>query len=245
MKYIGFIALFLYTYTASANDTWDNVRFKGLPAGVTYQISSGTGFYVNRTDIVTNRHVLDQCLNIAVRGAIAPALAEIVIIDKNLDLALIRTASSPKRVPYLRTNYKQISTRDVLFTVGYPLERSNTGEYIIKEAQVLEVNDRTDNTKFTNIEFTDTIDHGNSGGPLLDKNTNIVGVVTAEITTYDAYDPNKIDKTTGMAIGLDGLLDFLTRNNIPYAANSTYDIFTNYNLDDQVKYYVVNIHCVK
>lgn len=239
------VALLFYTHISIADDLWDEVRFKDLPRGVLYKIDSGTGFYVNRTDIVTNRHVVEQCRNIAVRGAVAPQEAQIVVIDPKLDLALLRTMSPPSRIPYLRINYDQISKSDILFTVGYPLERSNTGKYIIKEAQVMEVNERTDDTKFTNIQFTDTIDHGNSGGPLLDKNTNIVGVVTAKITTYDPEDPENTKSTTGMAIGLDGLLDFLTRNHIPYAANATYDIFTNYNLDDQVKYYVVNIHCVK
>jgi serine protease Do len=245
MKYLGFFFILLSASITIADDAWDDVRFKGLPAGVTYEINSGTGFYVNRTDIVTNRHVVGQCRNIAVRGAVGLELAKLVIIDKNLDLALIRTTASPARIPYLRTNFTHISEGDILFTVGYPLERSDTGQYIIKQAQVISVNERTDDTKFTNIEFTDTIDHGNSGGPLLDKNTNIVGVVTAKITTFDPEDPEDTKKTTAMAIGLDGLLDFLKRNNIPYAANATYDIFTNYNLDDQVKYYVVNIHCVK
>lgn len=244
-KLILSIFLLFKAYISIADDVWNEVRFKGLTPGVQYEIDSGTGFYVNRTDIVTNRHVVEKCRNIAVRGAVVPQAAEVVVIDQDLDLALLRTVSAPARVPYLRINYDQILKDDVLFTVGYPLERSNTGQYIIQEAQVFEVNQRTDNTKFTNIQFTDTIDHGNSGGPLLDKNTNIVGVVTAKITTYDPDDPEDTKKTNGMAIGLDGLLDFLTRNSIPYAANATYDIFTNYNLDDQVKYYVVNIHCVK
>jgi len=237
--------LLLVPMQSYADDAWDEVRFAGLKRGVEYSISSGTGFYINNENIVTNRHVVSKCLNIAVRGAVAPQLAEVVVIDQALDLALLKVATPSKRVPYLRINYDAVTVGDILFTVGYPLAHSTTGDYVIKEAKVLSVSERTDSTHFTNIQFTDTVNHGNSGGPLLDKNTNIVGVVTAKITTYDPDDPAATTKSVGMAIGLDGLIDFLKRNNATYAANATYDIFTNYNLYDTVKDYIVNIHCVE
>ena len=194
---------------------------------------------------MTNRHVVERCLNIAIRGAVEPQIVELIMVDPELDLALLKAQTSPIRVPYLRINYDKISVGDTLFTVGYPLEHSQTGEYVIRQAEVVSVSERTGATKFTNIQFTDTIDHGNSGGPLLDKNSNIVGVVTAKLTLYSPEDPERTKKTLGMAIGLDGLTAFLQRNRIFYAANSTYDIFTNYNVDRLVKDYVVNIHCIK
>jgi len=225
--------------------TWDNIRFDNLKTGISYEVDSGTGFYINRENIITNRHVVEKCLNIAIRGAVPPQKAILVTIDPELDLALLQVATPPPRVPYMRINYDNVAIGDMLFTIGYPLEHSETGEYVIREAKVISVSQRTDNTTFTNIQFTDTVDHGNSGGPLLDKNSNIVGVVTAKITKYDPDDPEHTTQTLGMAIGLDGLIAFLKQNNIFYASNATYDIFTNYNVDRLVKDYVVNIHCIK
>lgn len=234
-----------YSFADKASDeAWDEIRFKGLESGVTYDIAMGTGFYINDENIITNRHVVEDCVNIAIRGAVTAQLASLVVIDTNLDLALLNASTSPRRVPYLRINYDAVMKDDILFTVGYPLDHGTTGDYVIREAKVIYVSDRTDNTKFTNIQFTDTIDHGNSGGPLLDKNSNIVGVVTAKLTFEDLQNPSNV-KTTGMAIGLDGIMDFLKRNRVNYASNATYDIFTNYNVDKLVKDYVVNIHCVK
>ncbi|MES2215285.1 MAG: serine protease [Pseudomonadota bacterium] len=231
-------------YNAEASSLWDEVRFDKLQSNVTYTISSGTGFYVNRENIVTNRHVVEKCLNIAVRGAVEPQLATLILVDTELDLALLKVNTPSKRVPYLRINYDKISPNDILFTVGYPLDHGKTGDYVVREAKVLHVSDRTDNTKFTNIQFTDIIDHGNSGGPLLDKNSNIVGVVTSKLTTYDPNDPEHTKASMGMAIGVDGLIDFLKRNHVFYASNATYDIFTNYKVERLAKDYVVNIHCV-
>jgi serine protease Do len=245
-RYVLYLmTLLLLASPAKSDEAWDNLRFSGLKTGVEYAIASGTGFYVNSENIVTNRHVVSKCLNIAIRGATLPQKAEIVVIDQGLDLALLRVAAPSARVPYLRINYDDVKASDILFTVGYPLGHGKTGDYVIREAKVLSVSERTDGTNFTNIKFTDTVDHGNSGGPLLDKNSNIVGVVTAKITTYDPDDPANTRQTVGMAIGLDGLIDFLKRNDVTYASNATYDIFTNYNIDKLVKDYVVNIHCVE
>jgi S1-C subfamily serine protease len=240
-------ACFLYILAIPfiALSHWDDVRFKNLPSGKTYEINSGTGFFVNRENIVTNRHVVEKCLNIAIRGAVPDQLATLIAVDQELDLALLKSQSAPQRIPYLRINYDKVSVNDTIFTIGYPLEHSNTGQYLIKESVVIKVSERTDNTNFTNIQFTDIINHGNSGGPLLDKNSNIIGVVTAKLTFYSKEDPNVATKTLGMAIGLDGLIEFLKKNRIFYASNSTYDIFTNYNVDRLVKDYVVNIHCIK
>lgn len=238
------ILIILPFYNAYSDNTeWDNIRFQGLPAGKKYNISMGSGFFINSNNIVTNRHVVTNCKNIAIRGAVKPTKATLVIVDPNLDLALLYSAESPVKVPYLRINYDQIAKNDILFTVGYPLKYSEIGEFLIREAQVLDVKE-SPNHGFTSINFTDVVDHGNSGGPLIDKNSNIVGVVTAEISFFKDEAETQLDHTIGVAIGLDGLIDFLNRNNAPFASNSSYDIFTNYNPEKIVRDYVVNIHCV-
>ncbi len=246
---LAFLVISFSTYAIANTDSeraWDEIRFHGLPAGVSYQIEMGSGFFINRNTIITNKHVLGEgiCRNVAIRGAVEPQLAEILLIDKDLDLALLRTKSTPLKVPYLRMNTNQIDIGDTLFSVGYPLDNSISGNYIIKEAVVMNVA-KVESTGFLDIEFTDNIDHGNSGGPLLDKNSNIVGVVTAKITSYDKDDPENTKRSVGMAIGIDGVMNFLKKNNISYGVNYSYDVFTNYNVDKQVRGYVVNIHCVK
>jgi len=106
------------------------------------------------------------------------------------------------------------------------------------------IQDKDTDTGFTHIEFTDNVNHGNSGGPLLDKNSNLVGVVTAKLV-YKYSDPNIPPKNVALAIGVEGLINFLKRSNVPYASSSSYDIFTNYHVDRLTKDYVVNIHCIQ
>ncbi len=227
--------------TLTMADQWDDIRFTDLPAGKTYHISMGTGFFVNDKHIVTNRHVVQHCKNIAVRGAVSPALVKLVLVDKELDLAILESPTPPGRLPYLRNNHDAIKAGDILFSVGYPLKHSETGDYVIKEARVLSTKD--DKNGLSHIEFTDNVNHGNSGGPLLDRSSNIVGVVTAKLT-YKYNEPTTPPKEVAWAIGVEGLVEFLKKANISYSSNSTYDIFTNYSIDRLTKSYVVNIHCI-
>lgn len=230
-------------HMASADRAWDELRFGDLPRGKKYKVSMGSGFFINHNHIVTNRHVVSRCLNITIRGAVKPSKAKLVVLDQELDLALLRSNEKPSSIPYLRVNYDEIEKKDILFTAGYPLENSKTGNLIIKSSEVIDVS-KNPRHGFTSLKIKDVIDHGNSGGPLLDKNSNIVGVVTAEMRYYKRGE-RRPTRTIGLAIGLDGLIDFLNKNNARFAANSTYDIFTNHNPRDLVEDYIVNIHCIK
>ena len=239
------IRILIFAFVPSkvlAESEWDMVRFHNLQAGHSYEISSGTGFFVNPNYVVTNQHVVEGCKNIAIRGAVQPALAVLIASDANLDLAILHTNASPHRIAYLRINDAEVRYGDKLFAVGYPLEHGKTGDYIIQEGTVITVNTYQNNTS---IEFTNSVDHGNSGGPLLDGNANVVGVVKAKKTYYDSNNPNKIYNITGIAIGLDSLRKFLEDKGVIYSQNTSYDIFTNYNLDQMTRDYVVNIHCIK
>lgn len=204
----------------------------------------GSGFFVNNHNIVTNRHVVEKCKNIAIRGSVPPTKAKLILTDPNLDLALLYSPTPPKKIPYLRINYEQISKNDIVFTAGYPLDNAKSGNLIVKSSKIIN-SSRNPKHGFSTLKFEDVIDHGNSGGPILDKNSNIVGIVTAEIRYYSNQNKQNPDHTIGVAIGLDGLINFLRKNNKPFAANTSYDIFTNYSPQKIIKDYIVNIHCVQ
>ena len=228
----------------NADLKWDQVRFKGLNPNEDYNINMGSGFFVNDDTIVTNAHVVSNCVNIAIRGAVKPQTAELYTIDPELDLALLKTSPSEVKVPYIRNNYNTINEGDILFSVGYPLEHADSGQYIIKEAKVIRVF-KDPKTEFSKLEFTDNVNNGNSGGPLLDKNSNLVGVVTAKHRYYDRKNPEITTREVAVAIGVEGLQKFLRLHNVAFASSSSYDMFTNYAVDSKAKNYVVNIHCIR
>ncbi len=241
--FIIYIYVLLFSsFDAFSDDNWDNVRLEGLKAETSYAVDSGTGFFVSRNIIVTSRHVVEKCLNIAVRGAVEPSRVILISEDLTEDLALLQSDEEVTHLPYLRINYSALSVNDTIFTIGYPLDRGESGLYISKQAQILRVYKNPD-SNYTEIEFTDSVDHGNSGGPVLDANGNIIGVVKAKATYTDGDTGAKT--VVGVAVGLDSLVAFLEKNNINFYKNYTYDVITNYRNDLDAKDYIVNIHCIK
>ncbi len=234
--FLAIITLSLH-YNA-LSDSWDDIRLKGLENGGEYNLTVGTGFFINSHQIITNKHVVNNCSNIAVRGAIKPSCARLKAFNLAHDLALLEVRNPTNNIPYLRLNYNQIQSGDVVFTIGYPLKNGYSGKYIMKQGHVLAV----DNAKEGGyIKFEDIVDHGNSGGPLLDRSGNIIGVVAAK-ETESAH--SNIVKSVGLAVSLNSLIGFLDKYNITYYTNSTYDVFTNYKPDIIAQNYIVNIHCV-
>lgn len=223
------------------NSEWDKVRFFELPEGK-YNVSMGSGFFITNDHIITNYHVVKKCKNIAIRGAVKPCLAKLKHFSEEKDLAILESfnqaSNIPNKLPYLRFNNAKVKIKDEIISVGYPLEHSTSGTYVIGRALITNI---ISDNKSTLFEFTDSVDHGNSGGPLLDNSLNIIGVVTSRVTYADSAG-NK--RSFGSAISVSGLIEFLNQYQVKYFGKDTYDIFVDYRANQSAENYVVNIHCI-
>ncbi|MDB2415532.1 serine protease [Rickettsiales bacterium] len=207
--------------------------------------TSGTGFFVTKNHIITNEHVVQGCKYVRVRGAVHPSHAKIVSSDPINDLALLYTAREPIQVASLRGNVSLDIGEDVN-VIGYPLERGISGEYSIQRAKITSIADPYSGAN--RMQFTDTVQKGNSGGPLLDTNGTVVGVIVGKMSFYLADDDMEKAapvKTSSVAIGLDSLKGFLASNKIFYRIDNTKNKFAEGWMERKAKDYVVNIHCVK
>lgn len=70
---------------------------------------------------------------------------------------------------------------------------------IVKISKVIDVT-KSPSRGFSSLKFEDVIDHGHYGGPILDKNSNIVGVVTAKMRYYSKSNTQDPTHTIGIAI---------------------------------------------
>ena len=146
---------------------------------------TGTGFALKNGYIVTNNHVVDGASSILVQGINGTTVeykAEVVAVDKNNDLALIRINdyrfNGFGSIPYsIKETLCDVGS-DV-FVLGYPLT-SYMGEEIKLTNGIISSRSGYQGD-ITTYQISAPVQPGNSGGPMFDKNGNVVGIVNAGI----------------------------------------------------------------
>jgi serine protease Do len=140
----------------------------------------GSGFIIDPSGIiVTNKHVIDGAIGITVimaNGDQAPA--KLLAPAAMLDVALVKIDVGHP-LPYLKwANSDDVKVGDPVLTIGNPLGIGLSVSAGIVSALNRDIKD----TPFDNYIQTDAaINHGNSGGPLIDQDGNVVAIDTALI----------------------------------------------------------------
>lgn len=207
---------------------------------------SGTGFFVDSNYIITNQHVVDTCDHIRIRGAVQPSYAKVYAIDRQNDLAILRTTRASEHVAPIRQQ-QIVKVGEAVTIMGYPLEHGITGDYVVKSAKVTDVSDTYGSGN--RIQFTDSVEKGNSGGPLLDAFGRVTGVIVGKMSFYLASNnhsaQSKPIKTASVAINLPTLERFLDKHRIYTKKATATTQYSKTQMETQAKQYIVNIHCVK
>lgn len=192
-----------------------------------YSERSGSGFlYNSRGDIVTNAHVIEDATSIQVTMSNAETYpAAIVGIGEEKDIAVIRV---PQLINYqpieLEATENYLPGAEIL-AVGSPLGFQNT-----VSVGIISGVDRSFDINgyiYENVyQISANITHGNSGGPLIDRQTGkVIGINSAGIEESDiAFSipiPAIIDQITDWSTSItNSQLTFPTRvNNIPLNSN--------------------------
>lgn len=150
--------------------------------------SSGTGFFLSNDGyIVTNNHVIENAQNgnIRITGINedyhTSYKARVEVTDKQNDLAILKiTGSVPSiKVPYA-FKFTTSSVGEECFVLGYPLI-SSMGKDIKLTNGIISSKTGFDGN-IAQYQISAPIQPGNSGGPLFDKNGNVIGIVQAKHT---------------------------------------------------------------
>jgi S1-C subfamily serine protease len=141
--------------------------------------AQGSGWiYDTSGDIVTNQHVVDGTTSIFVKfwnGA--DYKAHVVGTDPSTDLAVIRVnAPSSLLRPLRLDDSSAVSVGDGVVAIGSPFGLDETVTAGIVSALHRQISSPNDFTIDDSIQTDAAINHGNSGGPLLDAEGNVVGV---------------------------------------------------------------------
>jgi putative serine protease PepD len=149
------------------------------PMGNQESQAQGSGFVIDSDGhIVTNEHVVDNADSVSVRFWNGNTYKATVIgSDPSTDLAVIKV-DAPQSVlhPLTLADSSNVKVGDAVVAIGSPfgLEETLTGGIVSAvHRQMQAPNDFTINDS---IQTDAAINHGNSGGPLLDSSAQVIGV---------------------------------------------------------------------
>ena len=166
---------------------------------VTPLVSSfGTGFSVANGYFITAQHVIQDCDLVLIGPVQANKWIKATVIKTNLasDLALL--SADIKSTPLSIAPYEAIPIGLEVFSIGFP--QPKTQGFGKKITQGIINGNRTDKAKVINNEYfqySAETQVGNSGGPLLGPDAQVIGVTLSKLNALSAA-----EKTNDLAINV-------------------------------------------
>jgi len=164
-------------------------------------ISSGTGVLINDgTMAITCAHCIVPNTNICARfsGQNSGSIGNLDFIDRTLDIAIIKFQNSLGRGVTLK-NSSTVFIGQEAFVVGFPMNIS----YITALSANIAGFEYTDS--FNYIRIDSSINHGNSGGPLFNKDGELIGIISMKHGSLSEFLEFVEKYESGCYISLGGL----------------------------------------
>ncbi|MBW6409687.1 S1C family serine protease [Clostridium weizhouense] len=156
----------------------------------------GSGFAINNNTIITNAHVVDTFSSVTVKLYNGKSyVGKVTKIDKKIDLALIEI--NENLTPLKLVSEDNLSIGKEVYAIGAPEDIP----YTMTKGIVSAKNRKIKNHEYIQIDAS--INSGNSGGPLVDENGEVIGINTMKILDAEGI---------GFAIGTSKINDFI--NNV-------------------------------
>jgi tetratricopeptide (TPR) repeat protein len=184
--FLGGLACLLSLPDASAQDELPELVRRIKPAAVAIEtfdargekLSRGSGFFIDKDRIVTNRHVIDGAYRAEVHlnsGNSFP-VKTVVAVDAEADVALLKVEAPANQVRSLSLDRTSPQEGESVVVIGNPfgLEGSVTNG-IVSAVRDIPGFGRI-------IQITAPISPGSSGSPVVNMHGQVIGVATLQIT---------------------------------------------------------------
>jgi Trypsin-like peptidase domain/Domain of unknown function (DUF4189) len=184
----------------------------GFGAAVANADSSGTGFAVgNGSSIITNFHVVRDCKSVRIAN-IGPG--QVKMLDARNDIAVVEATRPIDGALRFRTG-DPVKPGDEIIVIGFPLRGLLSSAPTVTTGIVSSLAGlRDDRTRF---QISAPVQPGNSGGPVLDRAGNVVGMVVSKLNVLRvARMTGDIPQNVNFAIPGSLITSILESNSIKY-----------------------------
>ena len=170
-------------------------------------VSTGTGFFVNESNLITNYHVVQKCNYLSTQKM---GLLRIETQDQVNDIAVLTSNEESKSFLRLHTN-PQLGQS--IYTGGYPYnDVLDNFNFTIGNISSL----RGTQSNISQFQFTAPVQPGSSGGPILNDRGGVVGVTVSGLGAGFAEANNTLPQNIAFGIKVGVVKDILSEEGTPF-----------------------------
>lgn len=161
------------------SDVKNKIEIPGIPARF-----GGTGFLIDgKGYLVTNAHVVNKADKVTVQNQSGVELNAVTLFsDEDLDIAILKISDSLfqplSRLPYFINKKAEVDLAEPIFTLGYPRDEIVYGEGYLSAKTGF-------NGDTLACQISITANPGNSGGPVINKDGEVIGILSTRQTSAD------------------------------------------------------------
>ena len=175
---------------------------------------SGTSFLINSEgNLLTNAHVVGvrKDMLVSYKGDEFPA--KVLAVDHVNDLAVLSTSLKSKK--FLKLSINDVAREDNISALGFGFGKRYSSDVKATKGIVSALSGVANN--YSHFQTDAAIQVGNSGGPVINDESLVVGVAVAKLNTEAAYkESGTIAENVNFAIKISTVKQFLDSNNISY-----------------------------
>ena len=204
------------------------------------KVASGTGFYVsNNGHIITNEHVINGCNLVKVHVDGQTINARKIATDPQNDLALLKVEHQPPFV-FALSSSGAFPLQDII-VAGYPFGERVSSSVKFTKGIVSSLAGLGNN--YSEMQIDAALQPGNSGGPIVDENGNVIGVAVAKLDMKKIFkDYGVIPENTNFGVKVSVVKNLLQGNAvIPKSANKV--VLSKLDLSQQITAGTVFLTC--
>ena len=174
-------------------------KSKIAPAEAASARGNGSGVIVSTSGyVLTAAHVVAHSTKVTVITTVGSRSAKVVRVDEANDVAILKLENgSYPALPVISS--KQIRLGQAVATIGFPFVNVQGFSPKVTRGEISSMNGAADDPRKWQISVP--IQPGNSGGPLLDENGNVIGIVVSRLMGETVQNVNYATKGV-YALGL-------------------------------------------
>lgn len=187
-------------------------ELRGLIAGNKVSDSipaaSGTGFFITDDGyLISNYHVVKDAAKVRLQTKAGLIDAAVVKVDAANDLALLKATGKYSTLPIAAS--RMVKLGSTVATVGFPDIGLQGFAPKLAKGEIASLAGAVDDPRYFQISLP--VQHGNSGGALVDVHGNVVGIVAAKLGVEigNAVTSDELPENVNYAVKSSLLLSFL------------------------------------